>query len=92
MEKLFPTDRASEMAASAARGMNDELTVILNSVAESLDTIAADHPARPYLLDLEIAAKRCVLISKGLMRYSQRRVTRIRPRDLLMLLEPPPLH
>jgi hypothetical protein len=46
------------MAASAARGINDELTVILNSVVESLETLDSEHPARPLLLDLELAAKR----------------------------------
>ncbi len=75
------------MASSAARGMNDELTVILNSVAESLETLDAEHPARPLLLDLKIAAKRCVLISNGLMRYSQRHSLRLGPRDFLSFLE-----
>jgi hypothetical protein len=80
-------DQSAEMAHSAARGMNDELTVILNSVVESLETLDPEHPARHLLLDLEIAAKRCVLISNGLMRYSQRQSMRLGPRDLLSFLE-----
>jgi phosphoserine phosphatase len=67
--------------------MNDELTVILNSVSESLETLDAEHPARPLLLDLEIAAKRCVLISSGLMHYSQRLSARVGPREFLNFLE-----
>ena len=45
------------MAASAARGMNDELTVILNSVSESLATLDAEHPARPLLLGVAIVRR-----------------------------------
>lgn len=81
-------DQPAEVASSAARGFNDELTVILNSVSESLETLEPEHPARPLLLDLEIAAKRCVLISTGLLRFSQRRTSRLSPRDFVSFLEP----
>ena len=80
-------DQPAQMASSAARGINDELTVILNSVSESLATLDCEHPARPMLLDLEIAAKRCVLISNGLIRFSQRRSARLGTRDILAFLE-----
>ena len=86
MRRLI-ADPPAQMAASAARGMNDELTVILNSVVESLETLDSEHPARPLLLDLEQAAKRCVLISTGLQRYSQRRTARLGPRDFISFLE-----
>jgi hypothetical protein len=69
-------DRAYAVAAAAARDFNDELTVILNSVSESLGNLEEDHPARLLLLDLQDAAERCVSKAEGLLQFSARRGTR----------------
>jgi hypothetical protein len=69
-------DRAYAVAAAAARDFNDELTVILNSVSESLGNLEEDHPARVLLLDLQGAAQRCVRKAEGLLRFSARSGTR----------------
>ena len=69
-------DHAYAVAAAAARDFNDELTVILSSVSESLESLEEDHPARLSLMDLQGAAQRCVWKAAGLLQFSARRGTR----------------
>lgn len=82
-----PSDGPGEMSHSAARGLNDELTVILNALDESLYALDDDDPLRELLQDAETAAKRCVLVSNGLMRYAQRASMRKEPRDFMSFLQ-----
>jgi signal transduction histidine kinase len=63
------TDRTGIIAASAAHELNNELTVILSSVTESLQSLEAGHPARAYLIDLRAAAQRCTRRTSGLLRF-----------------------
>jgi hypothetical protein len=70
------TDHAYAVAAAAARDFNDELTVILTSVSESLGSLDEGHPAHAILLDLQGAAQRCAWKAAGLLQFSARRGTR----------------
>ena len=70
MERLRKADRVWAVAAAAAHDLNDELTVILSSVTNSIQTLEAGHPARPLLLDLQSAAQRCAWKASGLLNYS----------------------
>ena len=72
MERLLKTDRVCAIAAAAAHGLNNELTVILNSVSNSIPTLEPGHPARPDLLDLHLAVLRCSRITSGLLEFSAR--------------------
>jgi signal transduction histidine kinase len=78
VEKVVRIDRACAVAAAAAHDLNNELTVILSSVSDSLAALEPDHPARPLLLELQGAAQRCVWKASGLLRFSARR-GRLRP-------------
>ncbi len=73
VERLTRIDRAYVIAAAAAHDLNNELTVILSSVRDSILTLEPGHPARPLLLDLESAAQRCAWKASGLLNYSARR-------------------
>ena len=70
MERLTKADRACAVAAAAAHDLNDELTVIVNSVSCSLQTLEPGHPARSLLLEAQSAAQRCVWKTSGLLNYS----------------------
>ncbi|MBV9746347.1 MAG: hypothetical protein JO099_21535 [Acidobacteriia bacterium] len=70
MERLTRADHAYAVAAAAAHDLNEELTVILSSVRNSIVELEPDHPARPYLLELEKAAERCKRTASGLLAYS----------------------
>lgn len=70
VERLLKTDRVCAIAAAAAHGLNNELTVILNSVSNSIPTLEPGHPARPDLLDLHLAVLRCSRIVAGLLEIS----------------------
>ena len=72
VERLLKTDRVCAIAAAAAHGLNNELTVILNSVSNSIPTLEPGHPARPDLLDLHLAVLRCSRIASGLLEFSAR--------------------
>ena len=72
MERLLRTDRVCAVAAAAAHGLNNELTVILNSVTNSMPTLEPGHPARPDLLDLHLAVLRCSRIAAALLEFSAR--------------------
>lgn len=76
MQCLTKADRVCAVAAAAAHDLNDELTVIVNCVRYSLDTLEPDHPARALLLELQGAAQRCVWKTSGLLNYTARRGAR----------------
>ena len=73
VERLTKADRACAVAAAAAHDLNNELTVIVNSVSFSLHALEPGHPARSLLLELQNAAQRCVWKTSGLLNYSARR-------------------
>ena len=60
------------MAAAAAHDLNNELTVILSSVNQSIEALESGHPALPILLDLQQAAQRCAWKASGLLNFSAR--------------------
>jgi hypothetical protein len=70
VEHLTKADQAYAVAAAAAHDFNEELTVILSSVANSIEALEPGHPARSHLLDLQVAAQRCVRTTSGLLAYS----------------------
>jgi hypothetical protein len=70
------TDRVCAVAAAAAHDLNEELTVILTSVHDSIRRLEPDHPARPMLLDLQGAAQRCAWKASGLLNFTARRGAR----------------
>ena len=72
MEPLTNADRAYAVAAAAAHDFNNELTVILSSVAGALGAVPAENPARELLLDIQAAAQRCVWKASGLLNFSAR--------------------
>jgi hypothetical protein len=60
-------DRLSCLAMAASKDFNDELTLILNRAAISLDLIGADHPATSDLVELQGSVVRCAEITRCLM-------------------------
>ena len=68
--------RALAVASAAAHDLNDELTIIVNTAALSLQALEPGHPARPLLIELQQAARRCAWKASGLSNYSARRGTR----------------
>jgi hypothetical protein len=69
VERLTKSDQAYAVAAAAAHGFNEELTVILSSVSHCLENLEPGHPARQILLDLQVAAERCARTTSGLLAY-----------------------
>jgi hypothetical protein len=72
VEKNSKTDRATAVVAAAAHEFNDDLTVILNAVAQSLDALPPAHPAHPRLIDAQCAAHRCAQRAAGMLGFSAR--------------------
>jgi hypothetical protein len=72
VDYLTNADRACAVAAAAAHELNNELTVILNSVAGALAAVEAESAARPLLLDLRAATQRCAWKTAGLLNFSAR--------------------
>jgi hypothetical protein len=70
VERLSNADRACAVAAAAAQDLNDEFTIIVNSVSESILTLEPGHPARLYLAEIQRATRRCVRKVSGLLNYS----------------------
>ena len=87
VERLSPADRVCAVAAAAAHDLNEELTVILTSVAATLGQVAPGHPARPLLLDLQSAARRCAWKASGLLNFAARRGVRPSAATLERLVE-----
>jgi hypothetical protein len=72
VKELTNTHRACAVAAAAAHDLNNELTVILNSVTCALETVGPENAAHPLLLELRAAAQRCVWKASGLLNFSAR--------------------
>ena len=70
MERFPKADKACAVAAALAHDFNDELTVILSSVSDTLLSLEPGHPARPHLFELRRAAERCAGQTSGLLAYS----------------------
>ena len=87
MERLLKTDRAYAIATAAAHDLNDELTVILSSVTNSIKTLEPGHPARPLLLDVQGAAQRCAWMATTLLSYGARKGVRPAPASVERLVE-----
>jgi hypothetical protein len=76
VERITKADRACAVAAAAAHDLNDELTVIVNSLSCSLKSLEPGHPARALLLAAQSAVQRCAWKTSGLLNYSARRGAR----------------
>ena len=76
VERLTKADRACAVAAAAAHDLNDELTVIVNSVSCSLEMLEPGDPLRALLLEAQSAVQRCMWKTSGLLNYSARRGVR----------------
>jgi hypothetical protein len=77
VERITKADHAYAVAAAAAHDFNNELTVILSTVFDSIRALEPGHPARPHLLDLQEAAQRCSRTTSGLLAFSFSRGARV---------------
>jgi hypothetical protein len=88
VERNTRTDRATAVVAAAAHEFNDELTVILNAVAESLEALPPTHPLYHGLIEAQCAAHRCAQRAEGMLCFSARRGLRPAPSCAEALLWP----
>jgi hypothetical protein len=88
VERNTKTDRATAVVAAAAHEFNDELTVILNAVAESLEALPKAHPLYRGLIEAQCAAHRCAQRAEGMLCFSARRGLRPAPSCAEALLWP----
>lgn len=70
------SDRGLAVASAAAHDLNEDLTIIVSSAVLALEFLKDDHPARPLLIELQQAARRCAWKTSGLLNYSARQGTR----------------
>jgi hypothetical protein len=76
VERLTNADRVCAIAAAAAQDLNDELTILLNGAAGTIEQLEPGHPARPLLFEMREAVQRCVWKTSGLLNYGARRGVR----------------
>jgi signal transduction histidine kinase len=76
VERQTHAGRAYAVTAAAAHELNNELTVILNSLSRTLTALEPNHPARSTLADLQRSAQRCAWSASRLLNYSARRGAR----------------
>jgi len=79
VERISKPDRVTAALAAAAHDVNDELTVILNAVAESLDALPVAHPLYHGLIEAQCAAHRLAQRAEGMLCFSARRGQRPAP-------------
>jgi len=87
VERLTKNDRAGAVAAVAAHMLNNDLTVILSGVADSILSLEPGHPARPLLSDLQLAAERCASTAQTLLAFGWRTGPRPTPVPLERLID-----
>jgi hypothetical protein len=88
VERILKPDRVTAVLAAAAHEVNDELTVIMNAVAESLDALPPAHPMYHGLIEAQCAAHRLARRAEGMLCFSARRGQRPAPSIVEALLWP----
>jgi len=88
VERIRKPDAACVLAAAAAHDFNNELTVILSSVATLIGVLEPGHPAQLQALDLQEAARRCARKSSGLLQFGLRRGAQPSRMPLELLIDP----
>jgi signal transduction histidine kinase len=88
VERIRKPDSACVLAAAAAHDFNNELTVILSSVATLIEAMEPGTPALSQALDLQEAARRCARKSSGLLQFGRRRGARPLRTPLEVLIDP----
>jgi hypothetical protein len=76
VERFTKADQACMLAAAAAHDFNNELTVILSSISNLIESLDPDHPALEQARDLQDAARRCACKTSGLLRFGLKRGNR----------------
>ena len=87
MERFSKADRPYAVAAAVAHDLNEELTVILNSVTRTIDALDPGHPAFPLLVDLLASAQRCAWRSSKLLNFCARKGYLAAPLSVQRLLD-----
>jgi len=87
VERYTKTDQVYLLAAVAAHELNNELTVILSSVATVIEALDPEDPVRLQALELQEAARRCAQKASGLLRFGGRRGARAMRTSLARLIE-----
>ena len=83
---MTKANRTCAIAAATAHSLNNDLTVILSSVEESILRLEPGHPARQFLVDASDACSRSAGLAKSLLVYSARGGSRPNPVSLRSLL------
>ncbi|MGA3261087.1 MAG: hypothetical protein ABSE35_19555 [Bryobacteraceae bacterium] len=86
--RATPCAYPADVERAAAHEFNDELTVILNAVAESLEALPKAHPLYRGLIEAQCAAHRCAQRAEGMLCFSARRGLRPAPSCAEALLWP----
>ena len=87
MERFTKADQACALAAAAAHDFNNELTVILSSISNLIESLDPDHPALAQARELQEAARRCARKTSGLLRFGLKRGNRPTRTALETLIE-----
>jgi hypothetical protein len=69
MEQPNKTEPSYEVAATVAHDLNEELTVILNSVAHTIETLETDDPAYPLMAEVLASVQRCSWRASKLLNF-----------------------
>lgn len=87
MERLFKGDQAYALAAATAHEFNNELTVILSSIATLIGEMPPGQPGRDRAIELQDAAQRCAQRTADLLRFGVRRGPRVLRASLERLID-----
>ena len=86
MESYKHPERVSAVVAAAAHELNDELTVILSSITDSLDSLGAGHATAPLLEDARAAAQRCAWKTGSILHFARTQGARPAATPLAILI------
>jgi hypothetical protein len=89
VQPLTPAERAYAIVTAAARDLNDELTIIVNSAAGTLEVLEPAHPAVPLVRELQGAAQRCIWKTSGLLNYGVRNGAKPSPAAMERIIREP---
>jgi len=72
VERSTKADRTAALLAAAAHDFNDDLTVILSAIADSLRALPLNHPAIHQMEEAQRAAGRCAKRTARMLGFSAR--------------------
>lgn len=87
LQRVQRLEAMGSLAGGVAHDFNNMLMVIYGNLSMADSVLDADHPAQPFLREIDDAAARCSALSQQLLAFARRQPVQPRPVNLNTVVE-----